>query len=119
MQTNSFGEIMDRTDLSRGSSLAGPFVCPVFSRNHRNRVSAVTVRATIPFSRDVARLSEPLASLPPYVFAELDRLKTDARRRGVELTDLGIGSPDRPTPPGVIDALQRAAGNPTTHGYPP
>jgi LL-diaminopimelate aminotransferase len=79
----------------------------------------VTVRATIPFSRDVARLSEPLASLPPYVFAELDRLKTDARRRGVELTDLGIGSPDRPTPPGVIDALQRAAGDPATHGYPP
>ena len=119
MQTNSFSEIMERTDVSRGSSLAGPFGCPVFSRNRRNRVSAVTVRATIPFSRGVARLSQPLASLPPYVFAELDRLRTDARRRGVELTDLGIGSPDRPTPPGVIDALQRAASDPTTHGYPP
>jgi LL-diaminopimelate aminotransferase len=67
----------------------------------------------------VARLSQPLSSLPPYVFAELDRLKADARRRGIALTDLGIGNPDRPAPAAVIDAMQRAASDPSTHGYPP
>jgi LL-diaminopimelate aminotransferase len=79
----------------------------------------VTVRATIPFARDVARLSQPLSSLPPYVFAELDRLKADARRRGIELTDLGIGNPDQPISAAVIDAMQRAASDPSNHGYPP
>ena len=68
---------------------------------------------------DIARLSKALDSLPPYVFAELDRLKADARQRGVQLDDLGIGSPDRPTPPSIVEALQRAVADPATHGYPP
>ena len=68
---------------------------------------------------DIARLSKALESLPPYVFAELDRLKADARQRGVTFDDLGIGSPDRPTPAPIIEALQRAAADPATHGYPP
>ena len=68
---------------------------------------------------DVGRLCRPLASLPPYVFSELDRLKSDARARGVTFTDLGIGSPDRPTPAPIVDALTKAASDPATHGYPP
>ena len=68
---------------------------------------------------DIARLSSSLAALPPYVFAELDRIKSDARRRGVQFTDLGIGSPDRPTPAPIIEAIQRATADPSTHGYPP
>lgn len=70
-------------------------------------------------SLDIARLSKALDSLPPYVFAELDRLKADARQRGIAFDDLGIGSPDRPTPPPIIEALQRAASDPAMHGYPP
>lgn len=68
---------------------------------------------------DVGRLCRPLASLPPYVFSELDRLKSDARQRGLRFTDLGIGSPDRPTPAPIVEALQQAAADPATHGYPP
>ena len=68
---------------------------------------------------EIARLSKALDSLPPYVFAELDRLKADARQRGVSFDDLGIGSPDRPTPASIVEALQRAAADPATHGYPP
>ena len=68
---------------------------------------------------EIARLSKALDSLPPYVFAELDRLKTDARQRGVSFDDLGIGSPDRPTPASIVEALQQAAADPATHGYPP
>jgi LL-diaminopimelate aminotransferase len=76
----------------------------------------MTITAT---PHDSARLSKALDSLPPYVFAELDRLKAEARRRGVEFDDLGIGSPDRPTPASIVEALQRAAADPATHGYPP
>src|SRR5512138_460813 len=68
---------------------------------------------------DIARLSKSLSSLPPYVFAELDRLKAEARRRGLQYTDLGIGSPDRPTPAPIVEAIQRATADPSTHGYPP
>ena len=78
-----------------------------------------SVRTTDSQPRDVARASRSLASLPPYVFAELDRLKTDARLRGAGFVDLGIGSPDRPIPSPIIDALQKAATDPSTHGYPP
>ena len=89
------------------------------TRLTRTRTATVTsVRAIASPSTDVARTSDALASLPPYVFAELDRLKADARSRGASFLDLGIGSPDRPTPPPIIDALQKAAADPSTHGYP-
>ena len=60
-----------------------------------------------------------LRSLPPYVFAELDRLKIAARAGGATLVDLGIGSPDLPMAPGIIDALGVAAYEPGIQGYPP
>jgi LL-diaminopimelate aminotransferase len=60
-----------------------------------------------------------LTGLPPYVFAALDELKAEARARGQTFVDLGIGSPDQPTPPAVVEALQRAAALPANHGYPP
>ena len=62
---------------------------------------------------------DALLRLPPYVFAELDRLKAAARARGGTLVDLGIGSPDIPTAPGIVETLARAAHDPSTHGYPP
>ncbi|MDB4883373.1 MAG: aminotransferase class, partial [Gemmatimonadetes bacterium] len=44
--------------------------------------------------------TDALRNLPPYVFSELDRLKAEARARGVTLVDLGIGSPNIPVAPG-------------------
>ena len=67
----------------------------------------------------LARLTPSLAGLPPYVFAALEQLKHAARARGHAFVDLGIGSPDRPMPAGVVEALRQAAGDPSTHGYPP
>ena len=58
-------------------------------------------------------------SLPPYVFAELDRLKHAARARGATLVDLGIGSPDLPMAQGIIDALGASLCEPGIQGYPP
>ena len=63
--------------------------------------------------------TEVLRRLPPYVFAELDRLKAAARSRGATLVDLGIGSPDIPVAPEIIEALAQAARDPSSHGYPP
>jgi len=63
--------------------------------------------------------SDTLRNLPPYVFAELDRLKADARARGATLVDLGIGSPNLPVAPGIIRAMAAAGEEPTSGAYPP
>jgi LL-diaminopimelate aminotransferase len=63
-------------------------------------------------------LADRLQKLPPYLFAEIDRQKKEARARGADLVDLGIGDPDLPTPAHVIDALARAARDPKNHRYP-
>ena len=65
-----------------------------------------------------AELAERLKRLPPYLFAEIDRQKKEARARGMDLVDLGIGDPDLPTAPHVIEALHRAARDPKNHRYP-
>src|SRR5688572_20583454 len=90
------------------------------STPYRRLTSALvtSVRAVSSPFRSAERVSQSLATLPPYVFAELERLKAAARNRGVAFVDLGIGSPDRPTPQPVMDALQKAAADPSTHGYP-
>jgi LL-diaminopimelate aminotransferase len=63
-------------------------------------------------------VSPRLSNLPMYVFAELDVFKAEARARGHEVIDLGIGSPDQPTPQPIIEAAQKAIANPKNHGYP-
>lgn len=63
-------------------------------------------------------LARRLTQLPTYVFAELDELKASARARGIDLIDLGIGSPDRPTPQPIVEAIQAAVANPANHPYP-
>ena len=60
-----------------------------------------------------------LTGLPTYVFAWLDELKAAARARGTQLIDLGIGSPDQPIPPRVVDAMDAALRGPASRGYPP
>ena len=62
--------------------------------------------------------AERLKKLPPYLFKEIDRKKTEVRSRGVDIIDLGIGDPDLPTPPHIIEALKKAAADATNHRYP-
>jgi LL-diaminopimelate aminotransferase len=62
--------------------------------------------------------SERLKALPPYLFKELDRIRDEVKARGVDVIDLGVGDPDRPTPALVIEALQKAAADPANHQYP-
>jgi LL-diaminopimelate aminotransferase len=64
------------------------------------------------------KLAKRLTQLPPYLFAEIDRLKSEVVAKGVNVIDLGVGDPDLPTPSHIIRALQRAAEDPANHRYP-
>jgi len=62
--------------------------------------------------------AERIQKLPPYLFAEIDRLKRQVAARGVDLINLGIGDPDTPTPAHIVERLRDAAKNPANHRYP-
>ena len=47
--------------------------------------------------------------LPPYVFAIVNELKAEARSRGEDIIDFGMGNPDQPTPEHIVDKLVEAA----------
>jgi alanine-synthesizing transaminase len=60
---------------------------------------------------------DKLNRLPPYVFSEVIDLMMAARRTGEDIIDLGMGNPDLPTPPHVIDKICEAARDPRNHRY--
>jgi len=64
------------------------------------------------------KVASRLSLLPPYLFAELDRLKREVQQKGVDVISLGIGDPDLPTPSYMVEACQRAAELPLNHRYP-
>ncbi len=62
--------------------------------------------------------ADRLSSLPPYLFARIDAMKAEKARSGADIIDLGVGDPDLPTPPHVVEALCAAARDPANHHYP-
>jgi LL-diaminopimelate aminotransferase len=56
--------------------------------------------------------------VPPYLFAELERKIEEKRKAGVDVLSLGIGDPDLPTPPAVVEEMQHRVASPETHRYP-
>ncbi|MBI5228612.1 LL-diaminopimelate aminotransferase [Candidatus Micrarchaeota archaeon] len=56
--------------------------------------------------------------IPPYLFAELERLTAEKKKQGVDIISLGIGDPDIPTPKFVIEVLQEEVEKPGNHQYP-
>jgi alanine-synthesizing transaminase len=55
--------------------------------------------------------------LPPYVFEVVNRAKAAARNAGADIVDLGMGNPDLPAPPHVIEKLKDTLGKPRTDRY--
>ncbi|MEE4200765.1 LL-diaminopimelate aminotransferase [Erythrobacter sp.] len=55
--------------------------------------------------------------LPPYVIAEVNAMRHAARQSGQDIIDLGMGNPDQPPPPHVIEKLCEVAAKPDAHGY--
>src|ERR1700716_3316303 len=64
------------------------------------------------------RPSKRLDRIPPYLFAELERKVAAKRAAGIDVISLGIGDPDTPTYPAIVEAAQRAIADPSTHQYP-
>jgi alanine-synthesizing transaminase len=58
-----------------------------------------------------------IPELPPYAFAEIDGLKLQLRREGVDVIDLGFGNPDIPSPELAVAKLAEAAAKPRNHRY--
>ncbi len=55
--------------------------------------------------------------LPPYVFEEVNRLKAQARAEGADIVDFGMGNPDMPTPPHIVEKLIETVRKPRTNRY--
>ncbi|USQ12677.1 alanine transaminase [Legionella lytica] len=55
--------------------------------------------------------------LPPYVFNTMTQLKMEARARGEDIIDFGMGNPDQPTPPHIVNKLIEVVQRPDTHRY--
>jgi LL-diaminopimelate aminotransferase len=64
------------------------------------------------------RTAKRIEKLPPYLFAEIDKRVDEAKARGADIISFGVGDPDLPSPPHVIEALKKAAADPATHRYP-
>ena len=69
-------------------------------------------------SRITVELASRVKGLPPYLFATIDRMKQEAKARGVDLIDLSIGDPDIPTPQHIVESMKAAVAKAEHHRYP-
>jgi LL-diaminopimelate aminotransferase len=66
----------------------------------------------------IAEPSKRLGAMPPYMFAQLEQRIAEKKSQGIDVISLGIGDPDRPTYPYIVEAMQAAVADPATHQYP-
>src|SRR5215212_7050082 len=66
----------------------------------------------------IATPSKRLEAIPPYKFQELEQQIADKRAAGIDVISLGIGDPDEPTHPHVVEAMQAAVAVADYHRYP-
>jgi LL-diaminopimelate aminotransferase len=65
------------------------------------------------------QFAKRLEKIPPYLFAEIDRKRDEMLAQGVDIINMGVGDPDRPTPASVVQAMHTAIDDASTHNYPP
>lgn len=66
----------------------------------------------------IADPAKRLEAIPPYKFQELEQQIADKRAAGIDVISLGIGDPDQPTYPHIVNAMQEAVADPAYHQYP-
>ncbi len=66
----------------------------------------------------MAEYAKRLDRMPRYIFAELDKLKQEQKKKGTDMISLAIGDPDIPTPKFIREALAREVMDPKNHNYP-
>ena len=59
-----------------------------------------------------------IKNLPPYLFAEIDKMISKAKEKGVDVISFGIGDPDQPTHQNIVNKMIEAVQRPSTHSYP-
>ncbi len=64
------------------------------------------------------KYADRITSLPPYLFAAIDKAKAEIIKKGVDVINLGIGDPDMPTPPHIVEAMKKSLDNSARHQYP-
>ncbi len=64
------------------------------------------------------KLSRRVLDTPPYLFHVIDQKKKAAQERGIDVISLAIGDPDKPTPPFVLDIMEKELHDPKNHVYP-
>jgi len=67
----------------------------------------------------MVKTSRKFENIPPYLFAEIDKMKAAAKTKGIDIINLGIGDPDQPTFKRIIDVMHDAIEKPENHNYPP
>ena len=65
------------------------------------------------------QFAKRLAKIPPYLFAEIDYKRQELVAKGVDIINLAIGDPDKPTPAPILQVMHEAIDNPANHNYPP
>jgi len=63
-------------------------------------------------------VNHAMQNLPPYLFARIEQKTAEAREKGIDIINLGIGDPDRPTPKHIIDRMATAIYDGANHQYP-
>ena len=87
-------------------------------RGQSQRLGSIAARRSLPRPMALTDPSKRLEAIPPYMFAELERKVAAKRAAGIDVISLGIGDPDTPTYPHIVEAMQAAVADPGTHQYP-
>ncbi|MBW4555899.1 MAG: pyridoxal phosphate-dependent aminotransferase [Trichormus sp. ATA11-4-KO1] len=65
------------------------------------------------------QLAKRLEKIPPYLFAEINRKREELVAQGVDIINLALGDPDKPTPAHILQVMHEAIDDASTHNYPP
>jgi LL-diaminopimelate aminotransferase len=64
------------------------------------------------------KFANRIEKLPPYLFAQISKKVAEKKAQGIDVISFGIGDPDLPTPPHILEALHQASLEPANHRYP-